>query len=466
MKKDYVKIIGSLILTFSCLLSFSQIISTGDSVQQTVNGPVCEMPATYDVNDFKNIRSEFVKARMENQSMAPCSEIIVGYTGFTNEARIAFQFAVDIWANLIESPVPIRISANFADSTPQNLGSASPAFYREVPGAPTNSFAPVLYPAALFEKLTGQDSNGPNGQSIDINCNFNRIRTDWYFGTDANPPNDEFDFVTVVLHELGHGLGVAGFGTELNNGQKAIRRDLSGFSISANSMHVSVWDTFIDGIEQNFFGIITRLPIIDESEFPDPSTQAQPELEFQLEGDNLTINAPTAVSSNDDNDPMTDNQPKTFAPPTFNGGSSYSHLDEATFNNTPHALMTPFSGQGEANHDPGNIILGFMRDMGWEICNRPSLPLSTNEFALEDVTISPNPFINAVTVNLPLRLANEEFSITIVDINGRIVNKVNVSQNNGEIVISNLENLANSLYFLTIKSNNSDATFTKKIIKQ
>ena len=30
---------------------------------------------------------------------------------------------------------------------------------------------------------------------------------DWYFGLDGQPGEDQFDFVSVVLHEVGHGLG-------------------------------------------------------------------------------------------------------------------------------------------------------------------------------------------------------------------------------------------------------------------
>ena len=30
---------------------------------------------------------------------------------------------------------------------------------------------------------------------------------DWYFGLDGRPGEDQFDFVSVVLHEIGHGLG-------------------------------------------------------------------------------------------------------------------------------------------------------------------------------------------------------------------------------------------------------------------
>lgn len=466
MKKNYLKELGLVILfTFSFVVNAqqtNQIIS--DTIQ--IETPVCNIPAIEEVNDFKNARRELVRSRMENQFVTPCSNFVVSFNGFTTEAQEAFQFAVDIWASLIESPVDIRVNANFAPAAPLNLGSASPAFFREFSGGPGNTFADVLYPAALFEKLTGQDSNGPGGASVDINCNFNSIRDDWYFGTDANPPNDRIDFVTVVLHELGHGLGIAGFGTQLNNGEVAIRRNQNGFTISAGSNHASIWDTFIDGSLTNFFGANEIIPILDESEFPDPSTTADDELKFQLEeNQRLSINSPGAVNENGGEQPTT--QGGFFNQNTggfeFNAGSSYSHLDESTFNNTPHALMTPFSANGEANHDPGDIILAFMEDMGWTLC---AGALSTNDFDLADVVISPNPFTESLTIELPPAINNQEFNITIVDINGRVVLDVEQTANSGEISLTNLSSLRSALYFLNLESTTSDLRITKKLIKQ
>ena len=43
------------------------------------------------------------------------TQFIVTYTGFTDEATAAFQYAVDIWNSLIRTPVPIRIDASFTD---------------------------------------------------------------------------------------------------------------------------------------------------------------------------------------------------------------------------------------------------------------------------------------------------------------------------------------------------------------
>ena len=53
-----------------------------------------------------------------------------------------------------------------------------------------------------------------------------------------------------------------------------------------------------------------------------------------------------------------------YAPTTWRPGSSYSHLGEI-YNSTPNALMTYSLAKGETNYNPGPIVLGIFRDMGW-----------------------------------------------------------------------------------------------------
>ena len=444
MKKNYIKSLTTYALILLCFFTYAQQVRLASPERYEIDWDVCIYTPTEEAALINNARSQFVKDRMENRE-TPCSNFVVTYgSGFNAfpDAQAAFQFAVDIWSNLISTPIDIRVTASFDPAAPGNLGSAgSDGFFKLTgDGIPEDT----LYPAALTELLINGDVDGPTGVSNDINANFNSNRTDWYFGTDANTPAGQFDFVSVVLHELGHGLGVLGFGRENgNNGEIRFTSSNDG------SRNASIWDNFIDGL--SIFQ--APLPILNEVEFPDPG----PALLVQFEGNNLTINSPLAVAQNGGV------SPKTYAPSTFNGGSSYSHLDEDTFNNTPHALMTPFSARAEANHDPGNIILGFMEDMGWILCQGS---LSTNDFALDDLKVSPNPFTNTITIELPPQIANQEFDISMVDINGRIVLNTNSTVVNGEITISNLSNLKNAFYFLNIKSKSSDLSITKKIIKQ
>ncbi|NJK35920.1 MAG: hypothetical protein HC919_13825 [Oscillatoriales cyanobacterium SM2_2_1] len=117
--------------------------------------------------------------------------------GFTPEAQAAFQFAADIWNSLLVTTVPIVINATFNSAgNPFNLGSAGPETFFLIGGS--------AIPVGLVNQLVGFDANGADPE---INANFNSDRTDWYFGTDGNVPSGKVDFVSVVLHEIGHGLG-------------------------------------------------------------------------------------------------------------------------------------------------------------------------------------------------------------------------------------------------------------------
>jgi hypothetical protein len=62
---------------------------------------------------------------------------------------------------------------------------------------------------------------------------------------------------------------------------------------------------------------------------------------------------------------------KMYAPSTWSSGSSYSHLDYDTFNNTSNQLMVYAISAGESIHDPGPITKGILKDLGWNIFAGP-----------------------------------------------------------------------------------------------
>ena len=63
--------------------------------------------------------------------------------------------------------------------------------------------------------------------------------------------------------------------------------------------------------------------------------------------------------------------------------------------------------------------MGFMEDMGWSLCGR-SLSVEDNS-VLENIRVSPNPFAESITLNLPSALANQAFNLSVIDMNGRVV---------------------------------------------
>ncbi|MEP6624531.1 MAG: hypothetical protein ABJC79_08810, partial [Acidimicrobiia bacterium] len=135
------------------------------------------------------------------------SSFVVNYdAGFNANpaAKAAFQYAVNQWSNLVSSSVPIVIDASFTGLGPGVLGSAGPDnAYRNFPGAPQ---AGTWYPVALANSLAGVDLDTSRA---DIDAQFSSSFPSFYFGTDGNTAG-KVDFASVVLHELGHGLGFLG----------------------------------------------------------------------------------------------------------------------------------------------------------------------------------------------------------------------------------------------------------------
>jgi hypothetical protein len=130
----------------------------------------------------------------------------------------AFSYAAQIWGGQLLSAVTIEVDAEMTalacTATAATLGSAGAnSLHRDFTGAP---IAATWYPQALANKLAGTDLNPGTADihasfnsSIGTTCPFPSV---WYYGFDANPPSGQIDFIAVVLHELGHGLG---FGTPI-----------------------------------------------------------------------------------------------------------------------------------------------------------------------------------------------------------------------------------------------------------
>jgi hypothetical protein len=280
---------------------------------------------------------------------AQSATITVNYNpGFTPEAQAAFQAAVDIWAALISSQVEIKVDAYWMGLGTGVLGSAGPCqFFRDFLNAPVSG---AWYPVALANSMASSDLD-PNGDcntvpgGYDIRARFNSNLGLWYLGTDGNTPNGQYDLMSVVLHELGHGLGFTG---SMDSGPPYCSDSAGCWGDGNNPNNPFIYDKYVvNGANQ---------VLIDS--FPNNSA----EMFAQFTSGNLFFNGPKTMQANNGN------AAKLYAPATWSGGSSIAHLDEDTYlAGNANALMTPFLSDAESTHNPGPITLCMFKDMGWQV---------------------------------------------------------------------------------------------------
>jgi hypothetical protein len=285
------------------------------------------------------------------ENLVRTATINVTYNGFSAEAQTAFQFAVDILETEITSSVAIELIANWTPLGPGILGSAGANYIvRDFALAPLIN---TWYHAALANKLAGLDLY-PSDH--DINANFSSSFSNWYFGMDGNTPAGQYDFVSVVLHEIIHGLGFSGSMTVSGN--------LGKWGNSTPPIYPYIYDTYaVNGSGQR---------LLNTTLFPNPSVA----LGTELRSNNIFFDGVNAVIGNEGTNP------KLYAPATWAQGSSYSHWDETTYPaGNINSLMTYAIGTAEAIHHPGYITRGLLKDIGWTI--NQSLPVELSSFTAE-----------------------------------------------------------------------------------
>ena len=174
-------------------------------------------------------------------------------------------------------------------------------------------------------------------------AHFSSSFSGFYFGIDGNTAG-KVDFASVVLHELGHGLGFLGLAAVNGNGTGSCC--LGGYPLSFDRFTTS-----------NGTAVLS---------FADGSTA----LGNALQGQVVRFAGSQASAAN------SGTAPRLYAPATWQSGSSYSHLDEATFPaGDPNSLMTPAIGPNEVIHAPGLVTLGIFADTGWVVgASLPPLP--------------------------------------------------------------------------------------------
>jgi hypothetical protein len=263
--------------------------------------------------------------RLPSANVEKKSNFLINFNTVPSIARPAVQAAVDIWSENFASTVPVNVNVKWGSSSSYGvLASASAKNnFSNFNGAPDKT---LYYASALANALAGRDLD-PTSPEIEILITSN---APWYYGTDGNCPARSFDLVSVILHEMGHGLGFVS-----GNYYDAF----SGFGRVDQPTPFDAYAQLPDG---------RRL-----ADMPSPSLEAGKAMTSDLvwSGEN-------AVKANNGI------KPKLYTPSTYEPGSSISHLDEATFSQSvDNAVMTPNLDSGEVFHLPGPLVLAMFEDM-------------------------------------------------------------------------------------------------------
>jgi len=258
-------------------------------------------------------------------------------------------------------------------------------------------------------------------------------------------PVAQYDLASVVLHEIGHGLGFASLAKKSGTIGSFGLLQASDFSPIITSFPWPQLDT-LPGIFDRF--IVNSL-IHPLDTFANPSTA----LGAQLTNNNIYFNGSNALAANGNI------KPRMYAPSTFSLGSSILHLNESTYpTGNINELMTPNAAAGNANHNPGPICIGILKDIGWTV--NPYLSVSESELMKDELLLYPNPAENQLAVS------KRQLAITKIDIYdalGRHVYSRKPEASSKQQIAIDVSDLAPGIYFLKIISGNSSAM--KKVIK-
>lgn len=370
-------IAGLCLLATTAAHSQQEIIQTGDYkiAPAPEMGEVCKLPPT-DINRNYFKKHDFGLGRTVKKDRE--SEFQISYVNgcdntantWPEDAKIALEYAMTIWESYLKSDIPIKIQANWEELTCNpdegcTLGSAGPTRIVQLSGAEPDTWYSIAQGSAMSgQDIVSQIDDEEYDIVITMNCNFE----DWYFGTDADTPTGLIDFVTVALHEIGHGIGFIG-------SMRVDEEDQTGdYGFGGNNDPV-IYDRFTEDGD--------GVALLNESAYPNPSAELYNALTGQIGGVHFDGESAREVF---DGVPI-----PLYAPEEWDGGSSYSHVDQTTFSqqqNLANALMRPKVDRNFALHSPGPVFCGMLSDWGWPISlNCTDIVENNSQFAIQSETL-------------------------------------------------------------------------------
>jgi hypothetical protein len=323
------------------------------------------------------------------------------------QARLnAFQYAANIVGATLASSVTIRVEINMdpmgGSAGGAILGGAGPAaVVRDFGGAP---LAGTWY----VELSPGTNDIGATFNS-DVDNGAVLGSTNWYYGLDGNA-GGHIDFVTVVLHELTHGLGFLDL-VDLSTGAK-----LQGLD-----------DAYMRHLEHH-----------GASPAAYPSMTNNQRVIASTSSPNLQWTGPAVTTASGGlSAGVSGGNVQMYGPRTQEPGSSVSHFDTAL---SPNELMEPI--YTKPTHTLG-LAAQLLADIGWsggtfQPANMMPLPGGPTPFGCQSggviVSIEPGTAQPLSTVNVS---SNTELQLGFAPFAAPVDIYVAVQLQNGQMFIVN-----------------------------
>ena len=180
----------------------------------------------------------------------------------------------------------------------------------------------------------------------------------WYDGSAGKITADQYDFESVALHEICHGLGMLGLLFVDANGQGYYGSDLLTQQIPAAFQQEQVLGFKLPQL-QNLPSIFTTI-IKDPNGKPLMSYQnGSKDLGSALKGVYNPVNNEHRLS-------LTTSQGRTFlyTPPAFQNFTSIEHIDPTQY---PNSVMIPQAVPGVEKRSIDPPVLAILQELGWNL---------------------------------------------------------------------------------------------------
>jgi hypothetical protein len=254
----------------------------------------------------------------------------------------AFRYAAEILGRRLQSDVDILVDAQM--DLLQSCGARSAVLGQAGPNTIHENFLGgeygyTWYPQALANALAGVDL-APSDSDIfsvfntGVDTAFCLGTTDWYYCFDGQSRLD-IDFVSVVLHELAHGLGFVSL-VDPSTGAKFLGQD----------------DVF-SRLLQNKGAVPSRFIEMSDAQRA-AAVVADPNLHWIGWQTNETARRLLDLG-------MASGHVQMNGPNPFRPGSSVSHFSPQLW---PNQIMEP--SYGGVSHDP-TLEVAALADMGWDV---------------------------------------------------------------------------------------------------